>query len=479
VSFTLISTGCRSHQEGEDRFADVRSEILDFIEEEQVPSVSVAVGQHGRIVWEESFGWANCEKQIKATPNTMYELASIAKVFTTTGLMVLKERGRINLDAPVDRYLGDVRIKTFGLDASGVTLRRIVQHTSGLPMFWGEPSTADTNRQLTQKEILGRYAILAFKPGERELYSNLGIGLLTHVIEEVTHQSYADFLKESVFLPLGLTNTMRLSVPANTDQYAQQYDRGGKPWTYEQGLYASAHDLVRFGMFHLKDHLPDQRPILGDSTLDLMQTSIDPLSDFRLPWWVWEYNGFRALVFTGASGTIIALLPEADLAIVVLANRLQANTPRICGMIARTVLDGFDERQRIPTQVRTHAKIQPPMLSRGSLAGMWKGCIVTPENDLPVEISFEGTGYPQMRSMNSDGSWGSWVETMSSLRGSYSGGIFSAYFPIRIPILDTRRYDHWTWIYVGLDSDTLRGYAVAHARGGPYFGLPYYIRLER
>jgi len=81
-------------------------------------------------------------------------------------------------------------------------------------------------------------------------------------------------------------------------------------------------------MFHLKDHLPDQKQILSDSTLDLMQTSIDPLSDFRLPWWVWEYEGLVALVFTGASGTIMALAPEADLAIVVLAIECRPIRPR-------------------------------------------------------------------------------------------------------------------------------------------------------
>ena len=117
-------------------------------------------------------------------------------------------------------------------------------------------------------------------------------------------------------------------------------------------------------MFHLKDHLPDQQRILSDSTLDLMQTSIDPLSDFRLPWWVWEHEGYVALVFTGASGTIMALMPEADLAIVVLANRLQANTPKICRLIAETVLDDFKEEQRLPTRVRVQRKIRPADLSR-------------------------------------------------------------------------------------------------------------------
>ena len=106
-----------------------------------MPSVSVAVAQHGEIVWEESFGWANPEKQVKATAHTTYEIASTAKVYTTTAIMVLKERGGIT-------------IRSYGLDASGVTLRRIVQHTSGLPMYWGEPSFADSSQEYLQKDML-------------------------------------------------------------------------------------------------------------------------------------------------------------------------------------------------------------------------------------------------------------------------------------------------------------------------------------
>jgi CubicO group peptidase (beta-lactamase class C family) len=449
------------------------------MEDENVASVSVAVAQHGKVLWEEAFGWANREKKVKATTSTMYELASISKVYTTTGLMVLKERGLLDLDAPVERYTGDVKIRTFGRDAAGVTLRRIVQHTSGLPMYWGAPSAADTSRPMTRTDVIARYGILAFRPGERELYSNLGIALLTHVIDRVATKSHADFLRQSVFLPLGLTQTRHLSAPATGDEYARQYDPAGRPWTYPEGLYASAHDLLRFGMFHLKDHLPDQQQILSDSTLDMMQTSIDPLSDFRLPWWVWEYEGFVALVFTGASGTIMALIPEADLAIVVLANRLQANTPKLCRLIAETVLEDFKKEQRLPTRVRVQRKIRPADLSPGSLRGLWEGTIVTPEREFPVEMSFKGAAAPRMRRNNIDGSWEGWAETMWSLRGDYREGIFSAYFPLHIPILDTRGHDHWTWIHVGQRADTLEGYAVAHAADGPHFGLPYFIRLVR
>lgn len=475
----FVLPDCRCRKAADDRFSDLRSDILDFMEDENIASVSVAVAQHGEIIWEESFGWANREKKIKATPKTMYELASIAKVYTTTALMVLKERGQVDLDSPVESYLGGIKIKGYGLDVSGVTFRRIIQHTSGLPMYWGESWIGDSSRPYTLQDMLSRYAILAFNPGEREIYSNLGIAMLTFVVERVSGQSYAEFLKRNVFVPLGLASTAYLSSPATSDTFAQQYTPGGEPWTYNGGLYASAHDLVRFGMFHLKDHLPDHRQILSDSTLDLMQTAVDTMSDFRLPWWVWKHEGYQTVVFTGASGTVIALLPEADLAIAVLANRLQADTPKIARWIASVILDRFDERRRIPTRVQVRRKDMPRPLLRESLAGMWKGSIVTSERLLQVEMQFSGTSTPRMRSLNDDGFWGSWVETMPSLRGDYSSGVFSAYFPLRIPVEETKAHDHWTWIYAGLDADTLRGYAVAHAAGGPYFGLPYFIKLER
>jgi CubicO group peptidase (beta-lactamase class C family) len=470
---------CGSPQGSEDRFSDIRRKILDFMEDDGVPSVSVAVAKNGKIIWEESFGWANREKQIRATPNTMYELASIAKVFTTTGLMVLRERGLIDLDAPVATYLGDVKIKAFDVDPSGVTLRRIVQHTSGLPMYWGAPSPADSSHPITQKEILDRYAILAFKPGEQELYSNIGIAMLTYVIEKVSRQPYAEFLRQHVFLPLGMTRTERISAPGTADDFAQEYMPNGEPWIYPEGTYGSAHDLLRFGMFHLKDHLPDQKPILSDSTIDLMQSAVDPHSDFRLPWWVWEYEGSPALVFTGASGAIIALLPEANLAVVVLSNRLQADTPRICEWICQEMLADFDKKEKIPAVARTHRKIRPQPLSRDALTGLWEGAILTHECSLAVQLSFIRDSSPRMRCFDTGGSWGPWVETMASLKGDYSQGVFSAYFPIRIPISDTRSHDHWTWIYVGMNGDTLRGYAVAHAAGGPHFGLPYFVKLYR
>ena len=115
-------------------------------------------------------------------------------------------------------------------------------------------------------------------PGERYQYSNLGYGILDHVITRVSGRSYADFMREEVFQPLGLTHTSVNIGPGLEKHQAIRYGTDGLPIPFYDfdhpggsAVYASAHDLVRFGMFHLKAHLPDQKAILKDQTIDEMQ----------------------------------------------------------------------------------------------------------------------------------------------------------------------------------------------------------------
>src|SRR3954451_24477279 len=91
-------------------FSTVRDLIRARLVEQVVPSLAVAVAQDGEIVWEEGFGWADRENRVPATEHTMYSLASISKPITATGLMVLKEQGKIELDQPINDYLGEAKL---------------------------------------------------------------------------------------------------------------------------------------------------------------------------------------------------------------------------------------------------------------------------------------------------------------------------------------------------------------------------------
>src|SRR5688572_1524578 len=119
-----------------DGFDGVRSLIRQQITERPVPSVAVAVARDGRIVWEEAFGWADRENRVAATAHTLYSLASISKPITATALMILKERGLIDLDRSINDYLGEAKINVRIGDPAAVTVRKVANHTAGLPLHY-------------------------------------------------------------------------------------------------------------------------------------------------------------------------------------------------------------------------------------------------------------------------------------------------------------------------------------------------------
>ncbi len=93
-----------------DQFEPIRDRIRQKLEQHRAPSISVAVARGNQIIWEESFGWADRENHIPATADTMYTLGSTSKPITATAIMLLRERGLLNLDRPINDYLGDAKL---------------------------------------------------------------------------------------------------------------------------------------------------------------------------------------------------------------------------------------------------------------------------------------------------------------------------------------------------------------------------------
>ena len=124
------------------------------------------MARNGAILWEEGFGWADRENRVPATEHTMYSLASISKPITATGVMVLKEQGKLDLDRPINDYLGAAKLKAWIGDAAEATVRRVANHNSGLPLHWhffyedetyGRPSMDETILRYGNAVTLRRY----------------------------------------------------------------------------------------------------------------------------------------------------------------------------------------------------------------------------------------------------------------------------------------------------------------------------------
>ena len=189
--------------------APARSDDLDrYIAQEQrlfeLPAVVVGVIRDGRLVTQRAVGLANVELGVKATPHQVFELGSISKQFTAWAILMLQEEGKLALDAPVGRYLTDLP------EAWGApTLHRLMTHTSGLPdledaftygVYRETPSDAGFQKRLLALPI-------DFQPGEKWSYSNTNYWLLARVIEKLSGQSYADFMQQRIFTPLGMKST--------------------------------------------------------------------------------------------------------------------------------------------------------------------------------------------------------------------------------------------------------------------------------
>jgi len=358
-------------------------------------SVAVAVAKDGRIIFEEAIGWANREKRITATPNTIYGMASISKPITATGLMVLAERGRIDIDKPVNAYLGAAKLAGLGGDPDGATVRRVLSHTAGLPLhshfFYADRGYSPP----TMDETIRRYGILVFPPGRVYEYSNLGFGIISYLIERVSGKPFGEFMRTEVFAPLGLTHTA-IDFPRGLDHLlAERYNYDERPlpfFTFDHvgasSVYSSAHDLVRFAMFHLKNHLADQRAILADTTIDEMHTIVPPSVDYGLGFSVRD-GGYRVAHSGGMPGasTLMILYPTRNMALVILANTAtrQAAVAQEFA-IAREISIAVLPEDSAAALRGPRPSSPPPFVVSPALAGDWSGTVRTYDGTLPMRL---------------------------------------------------------------------------------------------
>jgi CubicO group peptidase (beta-lactamase class C family) len=494
ISLGLVSAGKDDRQEGGHTFSNVRSNIEQYIRDVHIPSISIAVSQDGNILWEESFGMANVEKQIRATPHTLYHLGSLGKVYTATTIMILRERGLIDLDKPANDYLGKAKIEAYEGNINHVTLRRILNHTSGLPFMWTHLYGDELDQRPSWDEVIGRFGKIVSPPGDRYIYSNLGFGILGNINKRLTGKSYHEFMKSEVFQPLGFERTLVDTGFFDGEYIAQKYTSKGRIPYFDMickgggTVYASAHDLVGFGMFHLRNHLVNQKPILNDTSINEMQTSvksISPQSSYRIGWSISNRFGYAIVQHGGhviGAKAELMLVPSQNIAVAVLSNGEDANTTKVCDWVLSELLKPYKILSDFRNLFAGSGKPSPQTFSpSSSLVATWKGQIRVDDKNVPVQIIIEDDGHARMKYIEDDNPENPGVAPREGTVPQFANGIFTASFPLEIPTqFFIARYPHMVHVEAKLRGTTLSGYVLACALEElPHFNIPFNIRLEK
>ena len=316
-----------------------------------VAGISVAVARDGQVVIARGYGKANLEHSVAVTPETVFHIASISKKILAAVVLELVDEGKLRLDDDVTKYVPEA--PTLG---HHVTVRQLLNHTSGIYSFTSLPDAANNERfELTHEQVLGliKDKPFEFEPGTRWRYDNSAFYLAGMVVERVTKQNYGAYLREHIFKPLGMSSASlcyaRMVVPHLASGY--ELDGGAlvnaafMTWKlpFAAGaVCATASDLLKW------EAALDTGRVLTPSSLALMRTPTTLADgtkiDYGLGTRLGSLDGHRVLGHTGSGGgfrNVFESFPDDHLTIVILMNLGDAASPppvAIAAEIARAAL---------------------------------------------------------------------------------------------------------------------------------------------
>lgn len=287
---------------------------------------AVLVARDGVPIFSRGYGKANYELDVPNTPDIAFEIASLTKQFTAAAIMLLQEQGKLKTSDPICRYVDDCPA-AWRL----ITLRHLLTHTSGIGNFsslpgWDEDLGRKTYRHHELVDLF-RDLPLAFAPGEKYAYSNSGYVLLGLAIERASGKSYGDFLRDTIFTPLGMTRTRfddtGALIPGRaTGYYSRGRDFIGSPYNLDRTTQFAASGITTT----LRDLLSWDRALYTDRLLS--KKSLDEMfmpyrNGYGYGWQIGEKLGRRKLDHSGSNdgySSYIVRFPDDRVTVIVLSN---------------------------------------------------------------------------------------------------------------------------------------------------------------
>ncbi|MDF9797442.1 CubicO group peptidase (beta-lactamase class C family) [Catalinimonas alkaloidigena] len=266
---------------------EITSIFNTHAEEQHFPGYVYGIVVDDSLVLSGSYGVINLDNQVKVNEQSYFKIASMTKSFTAMGIMKLKEEGKLDLNAPAQQYLPELSTIEYPTrDAAPITIFNLLTMTSGFPEDnpWGDRQLEDTNEEFLS--FLSNGISMSNVPNEAFEYSNLGYAMLGNIISRVSGKPYQEYIRENIFLPLGMEDTYWEYEGLPDDQLAIGYRWEDEQWKPEPmlhdgafgamgGLITSLSDFSKYVSFHLSAWPPsnplDNGPVKRSSLRQMQQ----------------------------------------------------------------------------------------------------------------------------------------------------------------------------------------------------------------
>ena len=412
------------------------------LESTGVPSASIAVVQHGKLVYTHAYGSARIatasSPAVPATPEMRYSIGSISKQFTATAILLLQEQGKLSLDDPVGKYIPGL---TRGDE---VTIREILSHTSGYQDYWPEDYVMTTMKgPESAQQIIDAWGKkpLDFEPGTQWQYSNTNFVIAGRIVEVVSGEYYWDFLGRNIFRPLGMKSVWNSDAIKLTEVDATPYYRHGLGplrvapkegigWMFAAGeLAMTPHDLA------LWDESLIAQSILKRDSYKTMFTEVKLKngegSHYGLGVEVRQRNGHRSIEHGGEVSGFVSeneVLIDDGTAVVVLTNQDAVNAAGTIAHLAAPIVAGYPLTAPEQQALDIYHGLLQGRIDRSLLAPNLSDYF-TPEAIADFQSSLAPLGEPL-----------SLRQTSSELRGGMTFRAFEIVYPARRLELTTYTY---------------------------------------
>lgn len=309
-------------------FADkIDDRVKMFMAERHIPGAAVAVVKNGRVVRMKGYGVASLEFGVPVTTETVFEIGSVSKQMTAAGIMLLVQDGKVNLDERISKYLPNTPEAW-----KDVTVRHLLTHTSGIKSYTGLDGF-DLSQRMSMADFIRKLSPhpLEFIPGEKNIYSNSGFNLLAYIIETQSGKRYFDFMRERIFIPLGMTKTAdrdpQFVIPLRANGYEWRDNR-------HNGRDGNLTDLMGAGSIvsTINDMTKWEAALRGDKFLSAESKKMiwtqftfnnGKLSPYGFGWRISDVRGHKLIGHTGQTagfGAAIFRYVDDDVTVIVLTN---------------------------------------------------------------------------------------------------------------------------------------------------------------